>query len=251
MLQGLLTAAGGMLAIEARQAVIANNIANAATPGYKRQTPVTLGFDAVFSEKAIHPFHFNRDSAPGGGARIVETYPDLGPGALKQTANPLNVALDGPGYIAVETPRGERFTRSGDFTVDVDGQLATRDGFKVQSAAGLPIDALGKNVDIASTGMVIIDGLPAGRIRIVEFAQPERLLREGKNLFNANDEVLGQSTDAVDTMLMQSNLEMSNVNMPREMTSMILGVRAYETNQRVIQAFDSTIGHLIERVGMP
>lgn len=248
MIPGLYSAATGMMAEESRQAVIANNVANAATPGYKRQAPVTLGFKMVFSKAMRSPFYWEAQTAPGGGVKMVETYPNLGTGPLSETGNPLNVALSGPGFISVQTPRGERFTRSGDFTIDADGQLATAEGYKVQSVEGTPIGVRGARVTIGTDGVVTVDGAPAGTIRLMEFEKPERLVREGNNLYLASPEVLARSARAVDTETRQSYLEMSNVNLPSEMIQMIAGSRIYEANQRVIQAFDTTIGQLIEQV---
>ena len=256
MNQGLYTAATGMMAVEARQSALANNIANVSTPGFKRHAPVQLGFYQTFSEVMRHPFHFNARSAPAGGVKVVETFTDLGGGAMQSTGNPLNVGIQGPGYFAVDTPRGERFTRAGDFSIDIDGHLATSEGFKVQSVAGGAIEVNGGQLIVAADGSVTVDGAPMGQIRLVEFAQPERLLREGTNLYLANDEVMNQSTEVANavqqnTRLNQSNLERSNIDVTNEISSMMLGLRAYEANQKVIQALDGTLSQVISQGGMP
>ena len=256
MNQGLYTAASGMIAIEARQTAIANNIANVATPGFKRHEPVKLGFYQTFTEKLRHPFHFDVRPAPGGGVKLVETYTDLSGGQLESTGNPMNLALQGPGYFVVDTPRGERFTRSGDFSIDAEGHLSTVAGFKVQSVDGDPILVGAGEFLVGEDGTVTADGVAAGRIRMIEFAQPERLLREGNNLYRATDEVLRQSTEVADaatysTLVASRYLERSNVNVTSEMTALMMGLRAYQANQKVIQTIDSTLGRLIERVGMP
>jgi flagellar basal-body rod protein FlgF len=248
MIPGLYSAASGMVAEENRQAVISNNIANAATTGYKRQAPVSLGFYQMISQKARHPFHYQVEAAPGGGVKMVETYTNRAMGALRQTGNDLNVALSGPGYFAVDTPQGERFTRSGDFTLDIDGHLATQSGYKVRSTEGAPIDARGGDVRIGADGSVIVDEVHAGFIRMIEFEQPERLLREGQNLYRATEEVMEASMVAESSRMQQSFLEMSNVNLPHEMIQMIMGMRFYEANQKMIQTADATMGKLIEQV---
>lgn len=251
MIQGMYTAASGMLAVESRQDTIANNIANASTIGFRREAPVQLGFYQVFSETLQTPIHYNLEPAPAGGVKIVETYTKQDGGAFQNTENPLNVALRGPGYFVLDTPQGERYSRSGDFTIDIDGELATRNGNKVQSVSGQPIDVRGGEVNIDREGRVSVEGVPAGQIRLIEFASPERLNREGDSLYKASEEVLRQSAVAANTTMEQSTLEMSNVNLPAEMVQMMLGMRAYEANQRVIQGLDDTIGRLIEQVGMP
>ncbi len=251
MIQGLYTAAGGMLAVESRQFSIANNIANAATTGYKRQSPVQLGFYQVFSQSLRRPFHFDIEAAPAGGVKVVETYPDLNGGVLRTTENPLHVALQGPGFFVLDTPRGPRYTRAGDFTADQAGNLATQNGHVVQSVTGHSISVRGGTVIIDREGRVSVDGAPTGQIRVVEFDAPHRLMREGESLYAASDTAAVGMAAAANTIVEQNQLEMSNVNLPREMTMMLLGMRAYEANQRVIQAFDATMGRLIESVGMP
>lgn len=251
MIQGLYAAATGMMALEERQSITANNIANAATPGFKRHQPVQFGFYQVFHDTLRRPLIHNLAPAPGGGAKIVESYPNLDLGTLRATDSPLHAAILGPGYFVVDTPRGERFTRAGDFSVDVDGHLATPAGHKAQAEGGGPVDVRGGNVNIAQDGTVTVDGVAAGRMRVVEFESPERLLREGDSLFAAGAEVRERMTGAGNSTVQQARLEMSNVNLPHEMTGMLIGLRAYEANQRVIQALDGTIGRLIDQVATP
>lgn len=251
MIQGLYAAASGMMALEERQSITANNIANASTPGFKRHQPVQMGFYQVFHATQRRPLIHNLAAAPGGGSKIVESYPNLDTGVFRATDSPLNAAILGPGFFVVDTPRGERFTRSGDFSVDVDGHLATPTGHKVQAEAGGPVDVRGGTINIGQDGTVTADGIPAGRLRVVEFGAPERLLREGDSLYAATNEVRGQMTGAGNSTVEQARLEMSNVNLPQEMTSMLLGLRAYEANQRVIQTLDGTIGRLIDQVATP
>ena len=239
------------MANEDRQAVIANNIANASTIGFRRQQPVQEGFYDVFVQKLSRPMRFDLEGAPGGGVKVVETFTDTAAGAVASTDNPLNVALTGPGFLAVDTPQGERFTRAGHFTVDLDGQLATPDGFKVQGAGGASIDARGGDLLIANDGTVRVDGATTGQLRLVEFEDPHMLGREGGSLYRASEAALRRSTEAENTTVVNKALEMSNVNLPQEMINMILGLRVYAANQKVINAMDETMTRLIEQVGMP
>lgn len=251
MLQGLYTAANGMMAAEMRQDIIANNVANANTPGFKRHSPVQIGFYDLLSGQLHSAKYYDRKHSPGGGVKNLESFPNLQGGALMSTGNPLDVAIQGPGYIAVATPRGERFTRNGEFTLDIQGDLVTAEGYKVQSVSGTPIAASGGPVVIGEDGSVTVNGATVGQIRMVEFEQPTRLLREGDNLFGGSKEILQSAAPAENTLLSQEHLEMSNVNVPQEMINMVLGLRAYEANQHVISAFDTTLERLIEQVGMP
>jgi len=249
--KSLYTAAVGMVAVEERQATIANNIANAATSGFRRQQPVQKGFYEVFTNTAHSPAWFDSQPGPGGGARMVETFTDTTAGAFTATDDPLNIALSGPGYIAVSTPAGERFTRAGALTIDVNKQLATADGFPVLGQGSQPIAINGVDVRIADDGSVSVDGQPVTRLRIVEFEDPHMLERQGQNLYRASDAAIGRSADATGTTVHSKMLEMSNVNMPKEMVSMISALRVYEANQKVITTADETLGRLIEQVGAP
>ncbi len=251
MIKGIYSAASSMAALEARQEGIANNIANAATPGFKSTRAVQLGFYDVFMRSPRKPFHYDAEAVPGGGVKNVETYPDLTPGPLRVTNNPLDVAVIGPGFLAVETAQGERYTRHGGLSIDVDGHLATPEGNKILSESGAPLDVRGGEVNIASDGEVRVDGISAGRIRMVEFSEPQRLLREGSDLYRATEEVSRASMAATETRLERGALEMSNVNVSSEMMQLLLGARAYESNQRVIVSLDDTLGKLIDQVGMP
>lgn len=250
MIEGLYAAATGMRAVGERQAVIANNIANAMTPGFRRQRIIDKGFYQLFLDKMRRPYWVDSVRGPGGGVQTTETFSDFSTGVIKTSGNPLDVALNGPAFIAVETPAGERFTRSGNLTLDAEGRLATPDGFLVMGDGGA-IDARGADVRIGADGAVYVDGRVSGRIRLVEFEDPHMLVREGKNLFRASDAALRRSAPATETEVVPESLELSNVQLPYELIQMTLGIRLYEANQRVIAAIDETASRVIDQVGMP
>jgi flagellar basal-body rod protein FlgG len=153
--------------------------------------------------------------------------------------------------LGVNTPSGERFTRNGAFIVDGDGQLATADGYKIQGEGGGPLDVGGGAVSIDSTGAVLVDDQPIGRLGIVEFEDPRVLQHEGANLFMLPEQGAAQPIPAQETQLAPGMLEGSNVQAPVEMASMLLGLRAYAANQKVINSVDDTLGRLINDVGAP
>lgn len=250
MIKGLYAAATGMMAIDQRQSVIANNISNASTVGFRRQEPVQKGFYDLFLDRATRPPIVNQHSAPGGGALFVETFTDARRGAFTMTGDPLNVALDGPGYLVVDTPQGERFTRSGALAIDIEGQLATRDGFKILGEGGTPVNVGGGKLSISADGAVREDGQEAGRLRVVEFENIHMLTNQGNGLYRASEAALARSAPATDTRVVHESLELSNVNIPNEMIGMMLGVRAYEANQKYINVVDETMSRLIDQVGM-
>lgn len=240
-----------MVAIEDRQAIIANNIANASTVGFRRQEAVQTGFHEVFSGKLVGAARFNQSKAPGGGVKIGETFSDTEAGPIVTTDDPLNVALRGPGFLAVDTPQGERFTRAGSFIVDGNGQLATPDGYKVQSSGGGPIELQAGNTVITEDGSIKVNDVTAGQLRLVEFEDPHMLTREGHSLYKASPEATQRSAAATGTTVAGKALEMSNVNLPKEMVSMIAALRAYAASQKVMTAADETMSKIIEQVGMP
>lgn len=252
MIQGLYTAASGMYAVESKQSAIANNIANASTPGYKRAEPILSGFYTMFQQSMRQPFHFDIETAPGGGVRVGETVPDLSGGGVTEVGDPLSMALIGPGMFVVNTPAGERYTRSGAFSINQQGMLATQEGDPIQAVGGGTIDARNGKVEVSSDGTVRVDGIPAGQLRLVEFDSTRLLRREGGNLFAIpTGQNTTQPAPATKTTVQGGALESSNVNLPKEMSQMMLGLRAYEANQKVIQAIDSTMGRLIDQVGFP
>lgn len=249
MIQGLYSAASGLMALEARQDVIANNIANAATAGFKRQNPIVIGFDEIFSQHLVSPTLFDLEDAPGGGLKPLQTYTDLSQGITSTTGNPLNVALNGPGYFSVSTPQGERFTRDGSFKTSAQGQLVTASGHLVSGQGGGPIDVSGGKAIISETGEVTVNGLRVAQLEIVEFIEPRALQREGSNLYFATDDVLANSSPSTNTTLIPGAVELSNVKIPVEMAQMLLGLRAYAANQQVIEAMGQSMSRLIEQVG--
>ena len=251
MIQGLYAAASGMLGIERRQDVVANNIANAATPGFRRQVAVNEGFNEILLRSMRHPFRLDAERAPGGGQKLVETFTDVQSGNVVVTEDPLNIALQGPGLIAVHTPHRERFTRNVKLADDASGLLSTAGRFQAQGVNGGGIDVSGGNITIDQDGNVYSQGLFVSQIRLVEFEDSHMLTRTGANLYAASDEAMRRSAQAMDTRVLHKSLELSNVQVPAEMVQMMLGARVYAANQKVINAIDESVASLINEVAMP
>lgn len=247
----LFAAANGMRTLEERQAVVANNVANASTPGFRRQHAIPKGFHSVFLDKRGTVAAYNREDAPGGGVKSMETFTDVTAGAIQKTGNPLDLALIGPGFFVVETDTGERYTRNGRFTIDSQGMLINERGYRVQSVAGGPLEVQGGNVQIGADGSVFADGVAAGQIRLVEFEDVHMLARQGETLFMASPEAEVRSAAAANTSIEPEAIESSNVQVPLEIVSMTTALRAYQANQLIIAATDETTGRMIEQVGMP
>lgn len=204
---------------EARLAVLANNLANVNTPGFKA--------DQVHFSEVLN------DLTEGPDVRMGQ-FIELHPGPIEQTGNPLDVAIQGDGFFMVDTPAGQRFTRDGSFRIGEAGLLITSEGHPVSGANGpIAIDPAAGQVTITENGTVIAGDIPAGTIELFEFADPSSLRKLGGNLFSG----LGQ-TPVENPRVMQGAIERSNVESVVEMTRMIEISRGYETYQKLIQAMD-------------
>jgi flagellar basal-body rod protein FlgG len=251
MILGFYAGANGMMAVEHYQDVIANNIANSATPGYRRQAPIVKGFNQVMLDQLRNPVYLNNQKGPGGGLQLDETFDDMRPGALNSTGSPLDVAVQGEAFIGVDTDAGERFTRSGQFQVNAEGMLTTPDGHLIQNVSGQGIPVADGDISIGPDGSVSSNGEIVGQIRMVKFEEPRMLDRVGDTLYAASENVLARSAAADDSTIVWKSLEASNVQVAEELVRLTMGLRAYQANQRSIASANETVGRLIEQVGMP
>lgn len=244
MLRGLYVAAAGMLAEERRLDVVANNLANADTAGYKRavavaESPFALLLRRVGDGPVAAPV-----GPLGVGAAVTETAAIMTQGGLRPTGQPLDLALVGEGFFAVQTPAGVRYTRDGSFTLDAEGYLTTAAGHRVLGTAG-PIKAAGAEVTVTAEGEVLVDGRSAGRLRLAAFPAGTALAREGDNLFRAPAGVTEQAARA---RVRAGYLELANVEPVREMVEMMAVMRAYEAAQRAVRAHDETLGRAVNDI---
>lgn len=202
--------------------VVANNMANVNTPGYKAER-------MRFEEYLVRP---QRD-VPMSFVEDKGMMRDLGEGPLTKTDNPFDLALSGKGYFIIGTETGERYTRSGRFQLDANGQIVNHSGQPVLSAAGQPIviPPGSINVSIAPDGTVSADTTVVGQIGVVSFKNPHAMQREANNLYAAEQ---APAPDE-ETRVMQGMLEESNVNGVLEMTKMIEINRIYAANQNALQ----------------
>ncbi|MGE5554154.1 MAG: flagellar basal-body rod protein FlgF [Betaproteobacteria bacterium] len=252
MIRGLYIGASGMLAELRRTEVIANNLANAATDGYKRDELVEESFPALLLRRFNDPA--GPATLPAGyppvvgplnlGAVATETATDWAAGPLTETGNPLDLAIAGEGMFAVQTPNGVRYTRDGAFTRNGQGQLVTESGFPVLGEQG-PLALGNGEVSVAPDGTVSVDGQMVGRLLVIRFPHGG-LVKEGGNLFAAA--AAGEPVDS-ETTVQQGFVERSNVNTVREMIGLIASVRSYEANQRLIQMEDELLQKAVTEVG--
>jgi flagellar basal-body rod protein FlgF len=223
--------------------VIANNIANTSTTGFKANRLIYRSVEAAeFDDSALATV----EAAPAGDQTITAQSPlpsralgvttggmmDLSIGSVRQTGAPLDIALSGDGFLAVQTPRGERYTRSGALMLDSTGQLITAQGDLVIGEGG-PITIRPGQVSIGEDGSISVDGQAAGRLKLVQFQDPlTELIKEGDSLFASVSTEPPQ--EATQTRVLQGMLESSNVNSIEEMAAMMQNNREFESLQRSV-----------------
>jgi flagellar basal-body rod protein FlgG len=248
MLRGIYTSASGMIAQGRRVDIISNNLANVATTSFKRSEPAIRGFHQLFSkESQRHPAARGTDQVPGGGSAVDATMEDFSPGPIIDTGNPLDVAIDGSGYFVVQTPFGNRYTRAGNFSLNSLGHLVTAEGYPVLGQEG-PIMVQGENVKIAANGDVLVNGIPAETIALVDFPKPYPLVPYGKSLYGATEAGARAVVPAPETHLRVGALEGSNVNPISELVSLMSAARSFETSQRAVQALDESLDAAVNRI---
>lgn len=238
MIRGLYVAAEGMAARQRAQDAIANNLANLNTTGFKADRPA---FETVY-ERQLYRVQGGQAQPIGplsAGVVVRELYTDFRAGALITTDNPLDVAIDGEGFFAIQTPQGVRYTRNGAFQLNAQGVLTTREGYPVLSVNNQPIQIpRNAEVRIGENGAVSANGAPVAQLLIVQ----GNLLKDAEGYFT------GAAQPLPNPRVVAGALESSNVNMVREMVSMIELIRAYETNQRAILTHDETLGKAINEL---
>lgn len=231
---GLYTALSGNVTASKKLDVLTNNLANVNTPGFKRDR---MSFETVL---ANNPKKGVTLPQPGSGAPNLSDVTfevDYSEGLIKQTGNTLDVAIDGSGFFAVNTPDGKAYTRQGNFHLDTRGRLITADGFEVSGGNG-PITVNGSQVEIDSKGVVYSDGNRVGALEVVDFPKPYQLDKKGSTLFTPTDPQAA-AQPATTAAVRQGQLEESNVNALSEMAQLIETYRYFESCQHAVQAYDS------------
>ena len=222
---GLYIAAQGMLVEQQRQDQFANDLANASTPGYKPDRTTQADFGSLLMSNTLTGQSVGSVST---GLRISGVVTDMTPGSLQQTGQPLDFAVQGGGFFAVQTPQGVRYTRDGQFQASASGQLVDSQGDPVLSQSGTPIAVSAKGaVAAGALGVFNVTGAT----------------KQGYNLFTGT--AAGRGTGTV----VQGALEESNVDPIHTMVDMIASLRAYESGQKAISSIDETLQQSAQSVG--
>lgn len=220
MYKGIYIAASGAVLMQKQMDVITQNIANANTTGYKK--------DSIAFREYLLP---RKDQKPDN--RVMSTFAsqstDFSNGGLVQTGNPLDVAIEGDGFIALE---GGRFTKRGDLRRDKDGYLVTGNGLKVMGSAGA-IQLPDGDISIKDDGAVEVNNTTMDTISLRSFANQGLLTKTGAGVFTSTE-----SGGPSKARLRQGVLEASNVEVVSEMVRMISSVREFESFQKAIHIFD-------------
>ena len=224
------------VALERRMAVVAENIANMSTDGFKREQ--------VLFEQALE-----RAGKPGRVAFVRDAglVRDPAAGTIETTGNPLDLAINGEGYFTVETPNGPRYTRGGHFVMGAAGEIVTSGGHALFDEGGgaLVVPQGSGPIEVARDGTVSTAQGILGRISLVRFADEAGLRREGDGLLRTN-----QAPEPVPMPdIAQGRIERSNVQPVLEMTRMMETVRAFQSTQRLMETHHELVRRVIDAAG--
>ncbi len=255
MVRGLYSAYNGMMSEQKRLEVISNNVANAATVGYKSEGVTNQSFDSMYTLKikdATNGFVDERIGSMSLGAKLGEVYTNYEQGSVRMTGNTYDLAMEGKGFFTIsvmdrEGNESTKYTRDGSFKLGSDGYLLDTDGNHVVGENGniqIPTDA--GSVTIDALGGIYADGVYIDSLTIADFSNYDYIKKYGNNMYEVVDgaeQILASGT------VRQGYLEQSNVNSVSEMVNMISITRAYEANQKVISTVDSMLDKAVNSVG--
>ncbi|MBM3283508.1 MAG: flagellar basal-body rod protein FlgG [Euryarchaeota archaeon] len=255
MIRALWTAASGMTAQQLNNDVIANNLANVNTTGFKRSR---ADFQDLLYQTIMPAGTSNASGSQipvgiqvGHGTRPIAIQKMFAQGDYQETGNPLDLVIEGDGFFQVITPDGNiAYTRAGAFKRDSQGQIVTSDGFVMKDQITIPQDSV--DIAITSDGAVQVS-LPGqsepqqlGVIELARFTNPAGLSNIGKNLYmptaSSGQPIIGIPGMNGFGSIGQRSLEMSNVKVVEEMVNLIVAQRAYEINSKAIQTADEMLG---------
>ena len=263
--KGVYTALSGAMAQSTKLDTIANNLANVNTPAFKRDQQLFQEY-LTANEKPPDVIQIPRDVASiesfynmqGGDKSYVDTkgtFTDFSQGGLKPTGNKLDVAIDGKGFFEVATPSGVRLTRAGNFTLDGNGQLVTKDGYPVLKAGtGDPasrvfrFDGTGE-INVGDNGEISQGTESLGKLSLVNVQNADALQKQGSSLYGFKPNMNAEVSNIENPSVKQGFLETSNVNIVQEMTDMISTQRVFESTQKAISAYDQMAEKMVNVVG--
>lgn len=266
--KGIYVALSGSVVQERRLNQISNNLANINSTGYKGDITV---FESYLKQQDGVNVPSQMSSDANAQAYVISPnhYVDFSQGPLIETTNELDMALNGEGFFAVETPEGIRYTRGGNFKVGEDGMLTTQDGYPVLAGKEgeygepifiniLSISGAGGEFSVSPDGTIsvinqFLGDVPLGiqkgaKLKIIDFPKPYELKKVGNGLYAPLNESI-EELEAENVEVKQGFLERANINTMKEMASMIEVIRGYESYQKVIQSYSDSTSKLVDEVG--
>ncbi len=243
MIKGLYASARGMCPETTKLEIAAHNIANAASSGFKR----TKIFDGILTKEAGGPVNNGAGSIKSDFRSSV----DYEQGEMRQTGNPLDLALSGKGFFVLETQDGMRYTRNGNFSLGSDGSVVSATGDAVQGDQGTiripePEKVTLSSLMINEQGEIFLGDKRIDRIRIVNFKEIEKLKQDNNNMFSAPDDLTTEDVTAPAVLVRQGYIEDSNVDIIKEMIAIVDARQTFETSQKIIRAQESTLDRALE-----
>lgn len=256
MIRGLYTSGWSMMAIQKKMDVVSNNLANVSTNGYKKDTIVFEAFPDMLAKRINDTKStLNPSGVPGKmqlGSDVGEVFTYFSQGQLNKTDNGFDMALAGSDKafftVNVKDADGnakEYYTRDGSFTVGTGGKLMTKDGYEVMGQKG-PIVVANGDFTVEPDGTLVQNGAIIDKLAIKEFSDTKTLRKFGSNLVEKTGESQEQNFSGT---VQQGFVELSNVNVIREMVDMITVMRSYEANQKILQAQDGTLEKAVNEIG--
>ncbi len=236
MVKGILASAGAMRPAMLAQEVMANNLANASTKGFRQDR---YAFQQMMSSAINTTSLSDVATAPQ-----LTTKLDTTPGAYQVTERKLDFAVQGDGYFVVQTPDGERFTRAGHFQVTQEGVVATAEGYPLLTDGGPITVTEAENLFVSASGDVREGNQNLGKLQVVNFDAATSLTHAGGGLMIAE----GEAAPVEAIQVMQGVLEGPNVDSVQTMVEMITLLRHFEMNQKALQAQDDSLGNLLNWV---
>ncbi|MGB8400230.1 flagellar basal-body rod protein FlgF [Bradyrhizobium sp.] len=232
----LLIGLSRQMTLERQMDVVANNVANVNTSGYKADRSLF----AEYLNSGAHEDNFVSADRRLSFVQDRATFHDFSPGNTEQTKNPLDLAIDGAGFLAVQTPAGERYTRDGGLQINNQGQLVNASGYPVLGNSGpIVFQPTDHDISIAADGNVTVlegtgrTGAVRGKLRLASFTDAQKLVKEGSNLYSAGDGIAAQPDTG--SRVRQGFVEKSNVNSVTEMSRMIEITRTYTQISALLQ----------------
>lgn len=268
MIRGFYTAAAGMIAHQRRQQMLTNNLANVQTPGYKEDRSSVRSFPKMVIDRLENnkgpktvTQTLTRIGEMSTGVYVQEVTPNFKQGGLQETSNRSDLALitrnvpdaQGSLFYAIQDANNQiRYTKNSSFTVDNDGFLTTAEGLYVLNTQNQPINVENDQFTVTQDGTVLTQaGQNSGQLNIVYIDNPNQLVKEGNHLFRlegGNAQPV-QANPNIAYSVEQGFIERSNVNIEQNMTDMMSSYRAFEANQKILQAYDRNLEKTVNEIG--